>query len=76
MDILEELNKVFCQVFKDPSIKVNDNTTAPDINNWDSLTHVYLIVAVEKRFNIKFETEELLTFQNVGDLRRSIESKL
>jgi len=76
MDTLKELNKIICETFDDDDITVCDETTADQVNGWDSLSHVNLIVMVEKRFKIKFDTKELLKFKNVGDLRRSIESKL
>lgn len=76
MNTEKKLNEIFREVFDDDTIEVNDTTTADDVDGWDSLSHVNLIVTIEKRFNIKFGTKELLTFDNVGDLRRAIESKL
>ena len=49
--------------------------TANDIDGWDSLAHVNLIVAIEAKFNIRFSQKELLTFRNVGDLLSSIRAK-
>jgi acyl carrier protein len=49
--------------------------TANDVEGWDSLSHVVLILAIENRFKIKFNNKELLTLKNVGDLLHSIESK-
>ncbi len=67
-----------CEVFdeEEGDIEITDNTTADDIDGWDSLSHVNLIIAVESRYNIKFDTRELLTFKNVGDLRKAIERKI
>ena len=53
-EIYEQLNEVFQDVFDDEDIIVNDETTAEDIEDWDSLEHINLIVAVEKKFSIKF----------------------
>ena len=53
-EIYEQLNEDFRDVFDDEDITVNDATTADDIEDWDSLEHINLIVAVEKKFNIKF----------------------
>ncbi len=72
----QTLTGVFQQVFEDDTIQINEQTTADDIDGWDSLSHVNLIVAVETTFNIRFSQKELLTFKNVGDLVRSIESKI
>ncbi len=70
------LNGVFREVFEDDSIQITDVMTADDIDGWDSLSHVNLIVAVEMKFNVRFSQKELLTFKNVGDLLRSIENKI
>lgn len=70
------LNKVFCKVFKDDSIVISDETTAKDIEKWDSLTHLILISSTESEFGIKFKLKELISMKNVGDFLRSVESKL
>ena len=75
MTTLEQLTPIFRQVFDDESIVITRETTADDIDGWDSLSHVNLIVAIETKFNVRFSQKELLTFKNVGDLLRSIESK-
>ncbi len=76
MNTMEQLNSVFCQVFDDDDIKIAPETTANDIDGWDSLSHVNLIVAAEAHFGIRFSQKELLTFKNVGDLLKAIESKI
>jgi len=76
MSTMEQLNSLFCQVFDDDDIRIAPETTANDVDGWDSLSHVNLIVAVEAHFGIRFSQKELLTFRNVGDLLRSIESKI
>jgi acyl carrier protein len=75
-EIKSRLNKVFCKVFKDESIVITDETTAKDIEKWDSLTHLILISTTESEFGIKFKLKELISMKNVGDFMRSIESKL
>jgi acyl carrier protein len=75
-EILKELNKIFIEVFEDESIVLADNTTTSDIDAWDSLNHIQMITAVEKKFKIRFKLNELLNFKNVGDLSNSIEEKL
>ena len=67
-EVYENLNEVFCDVFDDEDIKVNDATTADDIEDWDSLEHINLVVAVEKKFNIKFNMGEVNSFKNVGEM--------
>lgn len=67
-EIYERLNNVFRDLFDDESITVNESTTADDIEDWDSLEHINLIVAVEQEFNIKFNMGEVTTMKNVGDM--------
>ena len=67
-EVYEALNEVFQDVFDDEDIRVNGATTAADIEDWDSLEHINLIVAVEKKFNIKFNMGEVNTFKNVGEM--------
>lgn len=76
MEIQARLNEIFCEVFDDEDIRIRPEMTANDVDGWDSLSHVNLIVAIETKFNIRFNQKELLTFKNVGDLLKCIESKL
>ena len=76
MELQDKLNEIFCVVFDDDDIKITPEMTASDVDGWDSLSHVNLIVAVESKFNIRFSQKELLTFKNVGDLLNSIRSKI
>jgi len=76
MTTQEKLNAIFCEVFDDEEIKILPAMTANDIDGWDSLSHVNLIVAVEVKFGIRFTQKELLTFKNIGDLLSCIENKL
>ena len=76
-DVSTRMNEVFQDVFDDPGIEVRDDMTAADVENWDSLTHVNLIVALEKAFRIRFTTGEAgASLKNVGELRTLIEGKL
>lgn len=76
MTTLEKLNGIFRTVFDNDEINIQPEMTANDVDGWDSLSHVNLILAVEQGFGIRFNQKELLTFKNVGDLLRGIESKL
>ena len=64
--VYERLNEVFQDVFDDETITVHDNTTADDIEDWDSLEHINLVVAVEKCFGMKFTMGEVTGMKNVG----------
>lgn len=75
MNIKERLENVFRQVFDDDEIVINENTTADDIEEWDSLTHIQLIVEIENEFSIKFSMVETMKLKNVGELISLIEKK-
>ncbi len=75
-EVYEVLDEVFQDVFDDESIMVHDDTTADDIEDWDSLEHINLIVAVEKAFKIKFSLGETTGMKNVGEMVDTILKKL
>ena len=66
--ILQRLNRIFQDVFDDDSIVVDMNTTADDIEDWDSLEHITLVSAVEKEFKMRFKMHEVSTMKNVGEM--------
>ena len=67
-EIFQKLDEVFQDVFDDDEIRVNEETTANDIEDWDSLEHINLVVAVEKCFDIKFRMGEGTSMKNVGEM--------
>ncbi len=75
-EIYERLNNVFRDIFDDDSIEVNENTTSNDIEDWDSLEHINLVVAVEQEFGIKFNMNEVTTMKNVGEMVDIIISRM
>ena len=70
------LSDVFMRVFGLKKIELRDQMSAKDIEGWDSLTHINLIVAVEREFRIKLTTAEVSGLNNVGDLMQLINRKL
>ena len=74
-DILKRLNKTFCDVFNDIDIVLTDDTTAGDIEEWDSLMNIRLLVQIEQDFNISFSTSEIADIANVGELTDLILSR-
>ena len=75
-DLRDRLTSVFRDVFDDPSIAIFDGMTAADVEGWDSLTHVTLIVAAEKAFDVKFSTRDIQSLHNVGGFVALIRKKL
>ncbi len=75
-EIFDGLNEVFRDVFDDDDITVTDSTTADDIEDWDSLEHINLIVATEKKFGVKFTMGEVTGMKNVGEMVDAILQKI
>lgn len=77
---LKRLNAVFCEVFDDDAIVITETSTAEDIEGWDSLGHISLILSVEKEFKIRFSTSEVAETkkpgQDVGAFLRMIIGKI
>jgi acyl carrier protein len=67
-EIMERLTTVFRDVFDDETICISDDTTANDIEEWDSLEHINLIAAVETEFGMQFQMREVSGMQNVGEM--------
>jgi acyl carrier protein len=75
MSTLEVLNGIFRQVFDEPALVISRTTTANDIVEWDSLTHMNLIMILERQFKIKFTLSEIEGLTSVGDLVDQIDRK-
>lgn len=73
--ILESLSGIFRQVFDDDSIVATPEMTASDVERWDSLSHVDMIVLVEETFGFRIPTREVMDMKNVGELVRLIQSR-
>jgi acyl carrier protein len=74
-DVLGELTKVCRLVFDDEAIELNERTVADDVEGWDSLSHVQLMMAVERHFTIRLTSSEIGAFKDVGDLVSLIQKK-
>lgn len=72
LEVMNKLQEVFRDVFDDDSIVITENTTANDIEDWDSLEHITLIGAVEKTFKMRFKMKEVSTMKNVGEMAEII----
>ena len=75
-EIMERLTDVFRDVFDDEDLELREEMVAADLEEWDSLNHVKLVVAIEQRFRVKFSNREIGSWKNVGDMSRSIAGAL
>ena len=67
-EILDQVQEIFHDQLDDETIVLTAETTAEDVDDWDSLTHIMLVVAIEKYFKIKFTSKEILSWKNVGEM--------
>ncbi|MEW6599511.1 MAG: acyl carrier protein [Nitrospirota bacterium] len=74
--ILKEVNDIFKDVLDEDGISLTRETVADDVEDWDSLTHINIVVAIEKHFNIKFTSLEIQNFKDVGAMCDRISEKL
>ena len=74
--VFKELTEIFWDVFDDEDIELTDETTADDIEDWDSLEQINLVVACEKKFNVKFGMKEIQNLKNVGEMVDTILAKV
>jgi acyl carrier protein len=74
--VLSDVKAIFVEELDDQSITIGPETTANDVDGWDSLTHIQLVVAIEKHFKIRFTAGEVQRFRNVGEMCERIVAKL
>ena len=75
-EILAKVEEIFRDELEVDDLVLTDETTADDVEEWDSLSHVQLVAAMEEAFGIEFKSREILSWENIGDLIDSIEKKL
>ena len=75
-EFLDQIQEIFRDQLDDESLILTDETTANDVEDWDSLTHIMLVVAIEKHFKIKFTSSEILSWKDVGEMANCINTKL
>ena len=74
--ILHKINQIFIDVLDNKDITLTESTSAKDIEEWDSLTNIQIIISIEKEFNIHFTTKDLLNLKSVKDIVECISTKL
>lgn len=72
---LKQINEIFIEVLEDDSIVLSRETIAEDVEDWDSLNHIHLVVAIEKHFKIRFTSQEIQSWENLGEIIDCLESK-
>lgn len=75
-EILNQIQEIFRDQLDNESLILTPETTANDVEEWDSLTHIVLVVAVEKHFKIRFASNEILSWNNISDMIASIIKKM
>lgn len=75
-EIYDALNQVFRQVLEDDTIVLTKDTTAEDVDGWDSMNHIFIVAELEKRFGLKFRAAEMEELKNVGELASLLREKL
>lgn len=76
MEIKERLQEIFRDVFDDEELEIREDMSAKDIEDWDSLAQINLIIAIEKEFGVKFNLEEVSKLKNIGEMLELINLKL
>ena len=71
----QRLTTIFRTLFDDPGLDLRDDLTARDVDGWDSLNHVNLMILIEEEFGVRFTTGEVSALQNVGELKRLLTGK-
>ncbi len=74
--ILKQVRDIFSDILDNEKLVLTEQTQATDINDWDSLNHIQLVVAVEKHFNLRFTSTEIQTWKDVGEMIDSIQKKI
>lgn len=75
-EILKRVEEIFREELEQEDLLLTDETTADDVDGWDSLSHVQLVAAMEEAFGIEFKSREILSWDNIGDLIDCIEKKV
>jgi acyl carrier protein len=75
-DLLPQIQDIFRDIFDDPTLMITRDSNASTVEDWDSLAHVNLVTAIEKKYKIRFALGELQELKNVGDMIDLIQTKI
>lgn len=73
MTTLERIQPIFRDIFDDEDLTVTEETVAADVEDWDSFAQMQIVMGIEEMFGIKFSTDEVTEFKNVGDVVKAID---
>jgi acyl carrier protein len=74
--IIEKVKEIFADILDNPEINLSDTTTANEVEGWDSLSHIQIVVALEREFKIRFTSREIQSWTNVGEMVDCIKNKI
>ena len=74
-EIIKEVNNIFIDVLDNQEIVITESTNSDDIDDWDSLNHIHLVVAIEKHFKLRFTSEEIQSWKDVGEMIINMKEK-
>lgn len=74
-DVLTDVRGIIRELLKQDELELAEDTTAADVDGWDSLSNIRIVIAIEKHFGIKFTAKEIQTYQDVGEFCRAIAEK-
>ena len=73
MSVLNEINEIFKDILENNDLVIERDTTSNEVEEWDSLNHIQLVVAIEKHFKLKFTSRQIQSWKNVGEMCDDIE---
>lgn len=75
-EILNKINEIFVEILDNDEVNIEETTTAADIEGWDSLTNIQIIIDIEKKFKVRFSSIEIKSWNTIGEMINSIETKI